>query len=141
VRDLVVTLYFQVERQETAPPPSTTEGSLVPGAIVLSIGAAGLIGGAITGGLALAKAAEIDDECGGSQASCTGDPAIISELEADATTLGHASTGLFVAGGVIAATGIVLMIVRPGGGDPDPQPKAGAMFVPTPGGFLVSGWF
>jgi hypothetical protein len=42
---------------------------------------------------------------------------------------------------VIAATGIVLMIVRPGGGDAEPKPAAGARIAPTLGGFLVSGWF
>ncbi len=142
VRDLVVTIDFQVEQKSTNPPASPEEGSLIPGAIVLSVGAAGLLGGAIAGGLALAATSDLDELCGGDRAHCkTGDPAAVADKESEATTIGHASTGLFVAGGVIAATGIVLMIVRPGGGGAEPAPNAGAIIAPTLGGFLVSGWF
>ncbi|MBL8743601.1 MAG: hypothetical protein JNK04_20970 [Myxococcales bacterium] len=141
VRDLVVTLDFQVERKDAAPPPRETEGSIVPGVIVLSAGAAGLIGGAITGGLALAATSELDYLCGGDRSDCrSSDPTLVADKASEATTLADASTGLLIAGGVLVATGIVLMIVRPGG-ESEPPPKAGAMIAPTWGGLAISGWF
>jgi hypothetical protein len=44
---------------------------------------------------------------------------------ANSIRYGNASTGLFVAGGIVSATGIVLIIVAPGGGSskPDEAPK------------------
>jgi hypothetical protein len=90
--------------------PSPAEGgSYLPGAIVTSIGAAGLLAGVITGVLALNKAREIEQNCVDNSCLRSDEPA-----GRNARSLATASTVSFVAGGVLAATGIVLLIVRPG---------------------------
>lgn len=101
-----------------------TEGSIVPGVVLLSIGGASLIAGAIMGGVALSIDAGITDACTAS--GCT-DGRTADDLKSDQDTslaLAHASTGTLIGGGVLAAVGVVLVIVRPGGGDA-PTVKAG----------------
>ncbi|MBL8740004.1 MAG: hypothetical protein JNK04_02885 [Myxococcales bacterium] len=84
------------------------QGSLVPGAVVLGAGLLALAGGAVTGAYALVLAGEVNEGCDGNV--CLASDA---HKAADADTLARASTGLFIAGGVVAATGVVLLIVRP----------------------------
>ncbi len=90
----------------SAPPPD--EGSLIPGAVMVGAGLLGIAGGVVTGSYALVLAGEIADGCDGR--SCL---ASDEGKAADADTLARASTGLFIAGGVIAAAGVVLLVVRP----------------------------
>lgn len=98
-----------------APPPSDagdggTKGSLVPGGVALGIGAAGIVAGAVTGALSLGKVAELKERCQGSLC-----PTADKGAAGSAGLLGDVSTAAFIAGGVAAATGIVLVIARPGG--------------------------
>jgi hypothetical protein len=88
---------------------STDKGSALPGALTLGIGAVGVAGGAIMGGYALALAGDV-------KAHCTGNvcPVSYQGKAHDADTLARASTGALIAGGVIGALGVVLLIVRPG---------------------------
>lgn len=100
------------------PPPPAAEaqpGSLVPGIVVLSLGGASLIAGAILGGVALSIDAGITEKCDETGCAPGTD---LEQIESDKSTslaLTHASTGTLVAGGVLAAVGVVLLVVRPGG--------------------------
>ena len=77
-------------------------------------GVAGLVAGAVTGGLALTKAGDLSKECS------AGDPHLCTvngvALASDAKTMATVSTLGFAAGGVLAAAGIVLWIVAPSDG-------------------------
>lgn len=99
-------------RFDSASTAPADEGSLIPGAVVLGAGLLGIAGGVVTGSYALVLAGEID-------AGCDGRTCLASDEDkaADADTLARASTGLFIAGGVIAAAGVVLLVVRPHIGD------------------------
>ncbi len=132
------------ERAAGAPPevvPGSSEGSWVPGIVLLGTGGVALLAGAVTGGLALSRADDIKAKCGAEDGTC---PASLrSEIEPDvasAEALGHASTGLLVGGGVVAVLGLVLVIVRPGGDDATASSK-GAWLAPAPGGLTLGGRF
>jgi len=105
----------------TAPPPATAEaassggGSLLPGALVLGGGVASLIVGAVTGGLALSQKNELETTCGGTVC-----PESAREDLDSANRLAMASTATFIIGGVLAAGGVTLMILRPGGSSDAP---------------------
>jgi hypothetical protein len=89
-----------------------SEGSLVPGIVVTSFGALGLVLGAVAGGIAASMAGDLKDRC------VDGHCPVEDEDElATAQALAIASTVGFVAGGVLVVTGGVLLFVRPGGGD------------------------
>jgi hypothetical protein len=106
-----------------APPTPTSgrKGSIVPGVVALSVGAAGLGVGIATGVLALGKMSDLRAACPSNPCSPT------HQGLADTTrTFGNVSTAGFVVGGVAAAAGIVLVIVRPRFGAADTPPPAGA---------------
>ena len=92
------------------PPPTEQEGSLAPGIALLAIGGAGLILGAITGGIALGLSNEIKE-------GCIDDHCLVQDADKleTARLLAIISTVGFAVGGAAAVTGTVLVIVRPGG--------------------------
>ncbi len=97
----------------TVPPPEVerqSRGPLWPAMVAFGVGAVGLGFGAISGGLALAKANDINSRC--ANQSC-----LISDQSEDDTArrLATMSTVGLVVGGVAAATGLVLVFTRPGG--------------------------
>lgn len=116
------------------PAPASSEGSLVPGFVVLGAGAAGLLVGAITGGLAVSAESDLAESCPGSVCP----PEKRGDLDS-ANTLALTSTVSFIVGGAIAATGVVLLIVRPGGGDEPTSPAVSLRL--SPGWLGVSGTF
>jgi hypothetical protein len=120
---------------QTAPRFVERPGSIVPGATLIGVGAAGLVVGAITGGLSLAKVGELRTACHGGFCP-TSEAGTID----DAKTLGTVSTVGFVAGGVLAAAGIVLVIVRPGGSR-EAAPAPAAAIEVGPRSFVVRGRF
>jgi hypothetical protein len=73
----------------------------------IAVGGAGLIVGAITGGIALSKHGALAQTC--PNGHCTGQQSAIDSYN----LMGGLSTGGFVAGGILAATGVVLVIVAP----------------------------
>jgi len=86
-------------------------GSLVPAAVALSVGVVGIGVGAVTGGIAAARASDID-------ASCREDKHCPRSAAPDidsAKTVATTSTVSFIAGGVGLAAAVVLFVVRPGG--------------------------
>jgi hypothetical protein len=93
-----------------APPGATTEpGSRVPAAVAFAIGGAGLVLGAVTGGVFLAELGKLQGNC--PQHRCPpGEQPRIDSTRA----LGNASTVGFVVGLTGVATGTVLYLVRPG---------------------------
>lgn len=97
------------------PPPDTREprgaGQRTAGFIVGGVGVAGLIAGAVTGGLTLSKKSVITANCDLTTKVCknsTGEDAVGA-----ARTTGLGSTIGFIAGGVALATGAVLVITAP----------------------------
>jgi len=79
----------------------------VLGTVILSLGVAGLIGGAVTGALTLSEAKDI-------KASCVDDvcPTALEDDADSAKTLGNVSTGLCIAGGIVAAAGLAVLVVE-----------------------------
>jgi hypothetical protein len=103
---------------ELAPKPAAPEevevkkstGSRVPGAVLTAIGGAGLLAGGIFGGLAFTASNNAKAQCAGN--ACP--PSAANDIAAS-KTYGNVSTGAFIGGGAVALTGIVLLIVAPGG--------------------------
>jgi hypothetical protein len=101
--------------------------------VLLVAGGGALIAGAVTGGLTLGKAGDIEDTC--VDDVC---PPEQEEAADDAKVLGNVSTAMFVAGGVLAATGIVLLIVDPFSSDDD---DVAIRIELSPAGAAVAGSF
>jgi phenylpyruvate tautomerase PptA (4-oxalocrotonate tautomerase family) len=94
---------------QSAPDSADGSGLTAAGAVLVAVGGAALVVGGITGGMTLSRAGDIEDTCGGDVCPTTEEPTVD-----DAKTLGNVSTALFIAGGVVAATGVVLLVVAPG---------------------------
>jgi hypothetical protein len=105
------------------PPPPTKEdrpaekgssgsGTRTVGFVAIGVGAAGIVAGSVAGGLAMAGRDSID--------GCDGTRCPVSEREDVGTynDLRTISSVCFIAGGVVAATGIVLVIAAPKSSNP-----------------------
>lgn len=93
-------------------PPTTASGPVRwPAYLTIGVGGAGLLVGAITGGLALAAKGALDDAC----ATKTTCPATAQDDIDQLSTMSTVSTVGFIAGGVIAATGIIVVLALPKG--------------------------
>jgi len=96
----------------TNPPPepeSSGSGLKIAGIVTLGVGGAGLILGAITGGLALGDHSDIANGCPDPK-NC---PASMQGKIDSYHTMGTLSTIGFVAGGVLAVAGIVMWVLAP----------------------------
>lgn len=111
---------------KSARPSSGLRGA---GVALTAAGAAGLALGAVTGILSLNKVSAVKDSCQGTLCLST-DQAARDGVSA-ATTLGNVSTTAFIAGGVLAATGVVLMVLPSSG-----EQKAPALNAVIRPGFL-----
>jgi hypothetical protein len=107
----------------------TAEGSRLPAAIAFGAGGAGLLVGAISGGLFLGRLDGLRVLCPDKQ--CTEENR--SELDA-VRTLGNVSTVGFAVGAVGVVAGAVLFFVRPGGGSVRTLRKDGVWVGPWIGG-------
>jgi hypothetical protein len=103
----------------TTPPPATPDrgaGGASPqkmiGFVGLGLGAAGLVMGGVTGGLALSKHASLLKTCPDGHCPKGSEAANESAVNSY-KTMGTISTIGFIAGGVLAATGIVLVVTAP----------------------------
>lgn len=121
----------------TAPitPPDQPEprgnGQRTAGFVIGGVGVAGLIVGAVTGGLTLAKKSTIADNCNLTTKLCkngTGQDAVSS-----AQTTGLVSTIGFIAGGVALAGGAVIILTAP----KSSAPRVSATWSAGPGGGSV----
>jgi hypothetical protein len=108
----------EAQEQEQAQGPWLTVGI-----VAMSVGAAGLIAGAITGGIAVGQESELEDTCidGRCDAEQYG---TLDSYRAMSTV----STVCFIAGGVLAAGGLTLVIVSLTGDD---EQTAALSFGPT----------
>lgn len=79
--------------------------------VAIGAGAAGLIVGGVTGAMALSKKSKLDDDAACRAGQCT--YAVESEVES-LRTFRTVSTIGFIAGGVLAATGVVLLVTSGG---------------------------
>src|SRR5262249_47406975 len=94
-----------------AEPPNTGRSWQVPlGIGAMAVGAAGLGVGGLLGGLAIAKKGDSNAGPCNAQNQCT--PEGLA-MRSDAGTLGNVSTIAFIAGGVLAAGGVVLTFALP----------------------------
>jgi len=97
---------------DTGPEEVDAEGgSIVPGAVVLGVGVVGVGVGVVTGLMALGKSSDLNDAC--PENPC---PTENQSLKDDAETFSTVSTISFIAGGVLVAAGITLLVIQPGGG-------------------------
>lgn len=121
----------------TAPPAALApqDGPLWPGVVVLGAGVLGLGIGGVTGAMAMSETSSIEEGCDG--VHCLKSDADRGDR---ASTLAAVSTVSFLAGGVLAATGVVLLAVRPGGGARTGQ-RGGLQFAVAPGMAMARGDF
>jgi hypothetical protein len=111
-------------RQVPVPGPTREEGITglgIAGVVIGSAGVAGLIGGAITGGLVLSKRDEFEDCKSGTPAGC--DPVA---LKSTGDTLLIANGALLIGGGVLTAIGATLFIVDLASAPSDETPTESA---------------
>jgi hypothetical protein len=111
---------------EPARPPASGGGMWEPGWIIFGVGIAAVIGGAITGALALGEQSALDAMCDASHAC---DPGFESTRDS-AVLLAGLTDGLVIGGGVIAVLGIVLALAVPTGGG-ESRPSASLMCTST----------
>jgi hypothetical protein len=78
--------------------------------IAVGLGGAALVAGAVTGGLVLDAYATTQDECDDTTRTCS--PAGL-EAQERGQTLGPATTGLFVGGGLFVGAGLLWMLFDP----------------------------
>jgi hypothetical protein len=94
------------------------------GFVVGGVGVAGVIVGGILGGLAIAKVSSSKGECvPANNCNANTNPAATQDMQT-AGTFADASTGLLIGGGVLAAAGVVMVLV--GGA---PKERAGALWI------------
>jgi hypothetical protein len=129
-----LTLEKEPDAQITQPPPTTTtptttnvavtttpgadtssgggSGLRTAGFITLGVGGAALIVGAITGGIAIGQHSTLANQCPGGNCPATSGANDNSSLDSYHTT-GAISTVGFIAGGVIAVVGLVMVLAAP----------------------------
>lgn len=108
-----------VAKKADGPPK---KGSIVPGAVLIGVGAAGVGVGAVTGIMAKSQIDDIKSRCLPSGHCLASDQANADAAE----RLTTASTISFAVGGAVLVTGAILFIVRPGGGkEPEKAASAG----------------
>lgn len=95
-------------KKQSALTPEKKQPLKIAGIVVTGVGAASLIAGAITGGLALGKQGELDDLCEGGD--CYGGNS--QSLETDRDNMALMTDILIPVGGVLVTTGIVFLIVN-----------------------------
>jgi hypothetical protein len=108
----------------TAPPATQDTGMPLQRKIAIGVGAAGVVGlavGGIFGGLTLGKVGDADKTCTPSAGGTFVCDAPGAALRDEAAGLATISTAGLIAGGVLAAGGVVLWLTAPGPG-PAPAP-------------------
>jgi hypothetical protein len=119
-----------------ATPTATARGSSggagkTLGYVALAVGGAGLVVGGVTGGLAISKRSALDDDPACNDGKCS------SSIQPDIDsfrTMRTVSTIGFVAGGVCAGLGVVLLLTSGGSGEQKgalPSPRLGLRLAPN----------
>jgi hypothetical protein len=134
----------------TEPVPVATSpasGQRIAGIVVGVAGVVGLGLGAVFGGLAASDWSSAKTYCTGMPSSCTTRSSSMGvQDENSATTMATLSTVSFIAGGVLAAGGVVVFLTAPRGPSSAGSPSARRVeFVPAGGptgaGFTIRGTF
>jgi hypothetical protein len=100
----------RVDQRDVAPREPSSSGRKVLAWSAIGVGAAGVLTGAITGALALSKKSELDD------GDCVNRVCWNETMKDDLSrysTLKTVSSIGFIAGGVLTATGVVLLVTAP----------------------------
>lgn len=112
------------------------------GLALLATGVVGVGVGVTFGILALGKASDLDEACGGTRQACTTSPRDVSSTQQSAVTMANVSTVSLIAGAVAAAAGVGLLLW------PSPSSPAktagGTRLTPTTGrshGLALEGTF
>lgn len=105
-----VELSFAPEKKSSGKLVPLKRGSLAPGIAFVSLGTFGFELGAVMGGLATSTSSDVKD-------NCVDNHCLASDADAldRARLFANVSTGALVAGGAFMITGVVLLVVRPGG--------------------------
>lgn len=111
-------------------PPAVPPSYILPAA-AFGLGAVGIGVGAVTGAMSLSRVGDLERACPDTRCTAAQQP-----IADDARALGTVSTIGFIAGGVFAAAGVTLLVLRPKG-----QPAASLSAAATPGGVVVRGAF
>jgi hypothetical protein len=110
---------------ETPPAPSSSHPSILPW-VAFGVGGAGLVVGAIFGGIALGDHSTLSGEC--MSGTCASNNSKAQSDLSSYHTMGAVSTVGFIVAGVGAATGVVLLLTAP-----KSQPTTGFQIAPTIG--------
>ena len=124
-------------------------GQLIAGAVIGGVGVLGLIGGIVTGVQAIGIRSYLKEHCmatpeGKFDCPSLGDPdpaATRKKLDSFKPTA-NLSTGLFVAGGVLTAAGVVVVLTAPRSAEPTTGSiELAPILAPNAGGLLLTGAF
>ena len=122
------------------PPPDIVSGpdpKRVAGAVLTGAGGVGLVIGAVFGGLAFSRESDANKAC--PSTTCPSQAGL--DLHNSASRSATTSTVAFVAGGVVAATGVVLLALSRGGDKPAPRAFVTPLLGPAQGGLVFGGAF
>ncbi len=122
--ETVVELAFEEDEKKVPAVKAKKQGGFIPGALLLAFGGAGVDLGIVTGVIATVQSSKIKEGCVETHCLTTDADALDR-----ARLLGNVSTGALVAGGLVAATGVVLLVVRPGASPSEPRASIGPGFV------------
>jgi hypothetical protein len=136
-QDNVVVTHEVAPQPAPAPEPSTSHRKRY-GYIAMGVGGAALATGVVFGVIANGKWSDAKAVCGGTTCPTQMQVDQAQALVADARSSGNLSTGLVVAGGVIAAAGVVLWLTAPAD---EHAVHVTATATPTSTGFALSGRF
>ncbi len=136
-----------VAQVEPAPAGSPGGRQRVIGIVVGAAGVVGLGLGAVSGGIAASEWSSAKAACDGKPVSCTTNTTSPGfKDEGSATKMAAISTVGFIAGGVLAAAGVVVFLTAPRGSSGDAPASVPAMELtpsasPRGPGIVMRGWF
>jgi hypothetical protein len=134
--------------EEPAPDPLPQESAneapplVTAGWVMAGIGAAALIGGVITGGVAMSRQSDLEDRCPDKHCQDEGDRDLLDGVD----NLAVATDVLLAVGAAVAATGVIMIVVgrkheTEAGPDPDAEVGFAPVVGPRSGGFAITGRF
>jgi hypothetical protein len=128
------------------PPPSSGSrgaGQRTAGLVLGGLGVVGLGLGGVFGGLAAARWSTAQGDCPNSKSCTPSDNTAANGERSNAVTLAAVSTAGFIAGGVLTASGIIVFLTAPRGGES--RPAQGMVVAPEGGpgsaSLVLRGWF
>jgi hypothetical protein len=115
-------------------PPSASNPRRIVGIVGMALGGAGLALGGIMGGVVIAKHASLLTSCPGSKCPVSQASTLVPQVS-QYHTFSTVSTAGFIAGGVLAATGIVLFATAPKSSQPSVGVTVGPAWAGLQGSF------